>query len=214
MWGYGAEHTCTCIISHSSFQLPLSVCTHFRTDVEAQTDLFQLSTQRNRSLDTTKFVRLLILYPYRSFQNTLWGREKRHSDQKFVLSQLSFIGSHNTLFSIFSESRVDLRYPQCIHRETGRSKRRMKVWVIHSLLTRSCATLRQTTIRAVRDSALVKYNPLQHCREWMVCWNIYFRMTTGLEIWQSLKWVIFQLTNFQSKDPLPWFGGYCISRSQ
>lgn len=134
--------------------------------------------------------------------------------REFVLSQLSFIGSHNTLFSSFLSLGLIWGIPQCIHRETGRSKRRMKVWVIHSLLTHSCATLRQTTIRAVRDSALVKYNPLQHCREWMVCWNIYFRMTTGLEIWQSLKWVIFQLTNFQSKDPLPWFGVYCISRSQ
>ncbi len=54
-----------------------------------------------------------------------------------MLSQLSCIGSHNTLFSSFLSLGLIWDIPQCIHRETGRAKRRIKVWVIHSLLTHS-----------------------------------------------------------------------------
>lgn len=49
--------------------------THIITDAEVQRHLFQLSTQRKRTLDTKQIVIESLLYPHKSFQKHILKRD-------------------------------------------------------------------------------------------------------------------------------------------
>ncbi len=124
----------------------------------------------------------LILYPYRSFQNTLRDTVIR----EFMLSQLSFIGSHNTLFSSFLSLGLIWDIPQCIHRDRKSKEKNKSLGY----------SLPVDSFRQTMSSSRFCFGEIQSTTTLQGmddCWIIYFRMTTGLEIWQSLKWVIFSL---------------------
>lgn len=192
LWGYGHRRT------HNQSQLISApfISLHTFCNWCWSADWFVLvSTQRNRSLGTTEFVWFFTV------SKTHSEAVKREAviEFKFSCVMPHLIGSRCTFFHIlcFYERVWGWAIPQCIHKETlkedQRERKKFRFQLHSGVWVARVRQLRQTTIRAAfHDSALVKYNPLQHCREWMVCWNMYFRMTQAQWFGRELS----RLSNF------------------